>query len=345
MRPICWSRLTALALSVCVLVGGADTAALARGAAAPRRPLVNITLQLPAENKAEFAGYYVALDKGYYRQQGLNVTIRPGGGTIVPERVVAAGSAQFGVDWLSALLVARANGLSVVNIAQVFQASGMRLVAFKSSHISSIQDFRGHTVGVWPSGSEYQFYALMFKDHLWPPSHYMTIASEPFVMTPFLDHTLDVAQAMIYDGIGRVLESGIKKSQLTIFDYNKLGVALLEDGIFSSSTYLHHHRDIAVRFLRASIAGWNWAVAHPTLAGQISYRHAPGEPGGEYQQIYMARQVAALIEYGSGKQHTIGFMDPVAFRRTWSTLVHRHVIDHAPRYAYTQSYWVAAGGQ
>lgn len=339
-----WRRATASLLAASVMAFGGGASTLAHGAVHPRRKLVNVTLQLKSAAQAQFAGYFVALDKGFYRQQGLSVTIRPGADSIVPERVVASGSAQFGVDWLTALLVARENGVAIVNIAQIFQASGMRLVTFRSSHINSIKDFKRHTIGVWKSGNEYAFYALMYKDHLWPPSHYMTISPQPFTMTPFLNHTLDVAHAMSYDGLGIVLESGIKKSQLKIFDYNKLGVSVLEDGIFSTPSYLHSHAGIAAKFLRASIKGWQWAVAHPTLAGQISFRHTPGLPGGEYQQIYMARQVASLIQYGPGLHHSIGYMDPASFHRTWSILLNAHVIDHPPRNAYNQSYWSAAGG-
>jgi NitT/TauT family transport system substrate-binding protein len=175
----------------------------------------------------------------------------------------------------------------------------------------------------------------------------MTVTNQPFEMTPFLTHQIDVAHAMTYNELGVVLETGVKKSQLNIWDYNKLGVSILEDGIFSTPSYLRSHKDIAVRFLRASIKGWQWAVAHPTLAGQLTWKHVPSNsPGGEYHQIYMARQVAKLIAYyPSGAHHTIGYMDPKLFHRTWSTLLNEHVINHPPKNAYTQVYWQAAGGK
>lgn len=314
-------------------------------AAYPQRSLVKITLQLKWVNQAEFAGYFIAKDKGYYAQEGLDVTIKAGSSLIVPEQVVASGGAQFGIDWLSTLLTEREKGLSIVNIAQIFQATGMRLIAFKSSHITSIADFKGKRVGVWPSGNQYQFYALMRKFHLDPPQKYMMVYNQPSVMTPFLTHEIDVAHVMTYDELGVVLESGVKRSQLTIFDYNKLGVSILEDGIFSTPSYLKAHRDVAVRFLRASIKGWEYAVAHPTRAGRISFSHtAVSSPGGMFHQIYMAREVAKLIEYGPAMHHAIGYMDPTLYRRTWVTLLQQGVIHHPPQLAYDQQYWRAATG-
>lgn len=336
-----WFRGISIALALSVLGFGFGSSAQAH----PQRATANVTLVLKWVPQSQFAGYFVAADKGYYRQEGLNVTIKPGGPDIVPEQVVAGGAAQFGIDWLSALLVAREKGLPIVNIAQVFQATGMRLIAFKSSGITSIQGFRGHTVGVWPSGNEYQFYALMHKEGMSPPQKYMHVVTEGFVMDPFLNHQLDVAHAMTYNELGVVLEHGVPMSRLRIFDYNKLGVSILEDGIFSTPGYLHSHRDVAVRFLRASIRGWRYAVAHPDEAGRISFSHAPSaEKTTLAHQIYMARQVAKLIMYGPGKTHPIGYMDPALFRRTWTTLLTEGVIKHRPNFAYNQQYWRAATG-
>lgn len=340
-----WARgIGAVAVAGMLAVSG--TIAQARTVSQPAyRSMTTVTLQLKWVPQAQFGGYFIALDKGYYRQQGLDVHINAGGPNIVPEQVVQSGGAQFGIDWLSALLVAREKGINIQNIAQIYQASGMRLIAFKSSHINSIADFKNKTVGVWPSGNQYQFYALMNKFHLSPPAHYMKVADQPFIMTPFLNHQLDVAHAMTYNELGVVYENGIKPSKLKIFDYNQLGVSILEDGLFATPSYLRTHRDVAVRFLRASIQGWKYAVAHPQEAGRSSFKHAPANsPGGLAHQLYMAKEVAKLINYGPGLRHTIGYMDPSLFQRTWSTLLQQKVIHHRPVNAYNQQYWRAAGG-
>lgn len=307
-----------------------------------QRALTNLTLQLKWVPQAQFAGYFVAADKGYYKAQGLNVTIKAGGPDIAPEQVVASGGAQIGIDWLSALLVAHDKGLPLENIAQIFQASGMRLIAFKSTGITSVAGFKHKRVGVWFAGNQYQFEALMTKYHMSPPSKYMTVVSQPFSMDTFLNHSLDVAHAQTYNELGVVYEHGIKPSQLRIWDYNKLGVSILEDGLFADAKWAGGHRNLVVKFLRASIQGWRYAIAHPAEAGQISYNHAPAGTTTLAHQKYMATEVAKLIEYGPGKTHPIGYMDPKAYQRTWQTLLQEKQIKKNPGMAYDQSYWKAA---
>ncbi|HEX6506531.1 MAG TPA: ABC transporter substrate-binding protein [Chloroflexota bacterium] len=338
------TRPIAVLMAISMLAFGVGRTAQARTAAHPGRALTHVTLQLKWVPQAQFGGYYVALDKGFYRQAGLDVTIKAGGPQIAPETVVDAGGADFGIDWLSALLAARDKGVPIVNIAQIYQATGMRLITFKSSGITDVRQFRGHKIGVWPSGNEYQFYALMNKLGYTPARKFVTVVGQTFTMDQFLGHQIDVAHAMTYNELGVVLEHGVPMSRLRVFDYNKLGIIVLEDGIFAKQGWLASHRQIAVKFLRASIRGWQYAVAHPDQAGRISFSHA--QPGSTTQahQIYMARNVAQLIKYGPGAMHTIGYMSPSAFQTTWSILLQQHIISKRPTFAYNQSYWRAAGG-
>jgi NitT/TauT family transport system substrate-binding protein len=333
---------TARMMAIAAVVALFGFVFIPRTLAQPQPALTSVTLQSKWVPQAQFAGYYVALDKGYYKQAGLNVTIKPGGPDIAPEQVVASGGAQFGIDWLSALLVSRDEGVPIENIAQIYQASGMRLIAFKSSGITSIQGFKHKKVGVWFSGNQYQFLALMNKYHMSPPASYMSVLKEPFTMDSFLNHQMDVAHAMTYNELGVVYEHGIKPSQLRIWDYNKLGVRILEDGIFTKTAWAKAHRSTVVAFLKASIKGWKYAVSHPNEAGQISYKYAPAGTSTLSHQKYMAREVAKLIKYGPGKSHPIGYMDPSAYKTSWQALLQEKVIKKAPTNAFDQSYWKAA---
>jgi NitT/TauT family transport system substrate-binding protein len=346
MRRRYWAAglvvLAALGLAAWAGLGSKAQAAAAK----PHAALTKITLQSKWVVQAQFAGYYAARDLGYYKDFGLDVNIKVGGPQITPEQVVASGQAQIGIDWLPSLLAFRDKGTDLVNIAQMFGRSGMTEIAFKSTGINSIAKFRGHRVGVWFSGNQYQFLALMAKENMSPPSKYMTVVTQQFVMDPFLNHQLDVAHAMTYNELGVVLEHGVKMSQLDVFDYNKLGVTILEDGIFSTPSWLQSHRAVAVKFLRASIEGWQWAIHHQTAAGTITYSYTPSgtrSQGTLHHQIYMAHEVAKLIEYGPGLSHPIGYMSPAAFHRTWSLMVQDKVLHHAPSsQAYDQSYWQTA---
>jgi NitT/TauT family transport system substrate-binding protein len=333
------SRLVAAALLLCTLAPeppGARASA-ADGGARPR-----VRLQLKWLPQAQFAGYYVALDRRFYAEEGLDVAILPGGPSIASEEVVNAGNAEFGVDWLESLLVAREAGKPLVNVAQIFQRSGMRLITFRDSGIESIDEFRGKRVGVWFAGNEFRFMALMDKHGMDPPADFMTVVSQPAEMTSFLERDLDVAHAMTYNELITV-EEAVGREALRIFDYNKLGFPLLEDGLFARKDWLRANREVAVRFLRASIRGWKWAQRHPRAAGRISFRHAPRDTsGGLHHQIRMAEEVAELLLPKGRAHHPIGYMDADLYRKTWKTLKQERVIHSEPENAYTREYWRAA---
>src|SRR5919202_1377862 len=128
----------------------------------------NVTLQLKWVTQEQFAGYYAAAEKGYYKDQCLNVNLKVGGPDITPEQVVASGQAQFGIDWLPSLLATRDKGGDLVNIAQVFNKSGMTELTWRSSGITTIKAMKGKKVGVWCCGNENELYAALVKNGLDP---------------------------------------------------------------------------------------------------------------------------------------------------------------------------------
>ena len=123
----------------------------------------SVTIQLKWVSQAQFAGYFVAKSKGFYKEAGLDVTIKPGGLNIIPEQVVAGGGAEFGLDWLPSLLSARDKGTKLVNIAQVFAKSGMTQLTWKSSGIKTIPQMRGKKVANWLGGNEFELFAALTK--------------------------------------------------------------------------------------------------------------------------------------------------------------------------------------
>jgi len=342
------SRLTrgaAILAAVCVPL--AVSSALAH----PSASLVSVKLQLKWLPQSQFAGYYVAAAKGYYKAAGLDVQILPGGES-APETLVEGGGAQFGVDWMAQLLAARQAGENVVRIAQIYQATGMRMIAYKSSGITSIKDFKGKVVWVWPGGNQYQFFALMHKDGIkCSVSAFtcqgLTVKSEPFSMNFFPGHTNYIAQAMTYNELGIVDQKpptgtyGIPKSKLTILNYNTLGVSMLEDGLFADGGWLKAHGSTAVKFIKASIQGWDYAVAHPMYAGTVCYHEEGTNSETLAHQIYMAQQVAKLVTYQlSG--HKVGWLSPTAYTRTWKEAVEDGIISKKPSGAVDMSYWAQA---
>ena len=104
---------TLLALAATVAMGTAASAA------------DKLTLQLKWVTQAQFAGYYVAADQGFYAEEGLDVTIKPGGPDVSPVQVIAGGGADVVIDWMPSALASREKGVDLVNIAQPFKSSGM----------------------------------------------------------------------------------------------------------------------------------------------------------------------------------------------------------------------------
>ncbi|MGH3132080.1 MAG: ABC transporter substrate-binding protein, partial [Gaiellaceae bacterium] len=183
--------------------GGATTAA----AEAPQE-MDKVSLQLKWVTQAQFAGYYAALEKGYYEEEALDVAIKPGGPDITPEQVVASGQAEFGIDWLPALLAARDQGGDLVNVAQVFATSGMLEVTHKDSGITDVAGMKGKKVGVWCCGNENELYAALVKNGMDPKDKSdVTIVNQPFDMNLFLERQVDAAAAMTYNELAQVLET------------------------------------------------------------------------------------------------------------------------------------------
>ncbi|HSJ56709.1 MAG TPA: ABC transporter substrate-binding protein, partial [Anaerolineae bacterium] len=152
--------LAAVSLVICIAL----LPACGQEPAPTARPPDAVSLQLQWVTQAQFAGYYVALDKGWYLEEGIDLTIQPGGPDLVPMDLVAAGTHDFGTGLLADLIVAVQGGKPVVSIAQIQQTNGLLLLAHKSSGIEGPADFTGKRVGVWLGGWEAQFDALMARE-------------------------------------------------------------------------------------------------------------------------------------------------------------------------------------
>ena len=224
------------------IAGLAVWGAVTASASTARPQLTNVTLQLKWVTQAQFAGYYAALDQGYYKQAGLNVKIKVGGPSITPETVVAGKQADFGLDWLPSLFATREHGSNLVSIAQVFARSGMTELTWKSSGIDTIAKMRGKKVGVWCCGNQPELFAALQKNGIDPnKSSDVTIVNQPFDMQLFLKHQVDAAAAMTYNELAQVLETKnpatgklYQLSDLNVFKMAspQVGTGMLEDNVF-----------------------------------------------------------------------------------------------------------------
>ncbi len=297
-----------------------------------------VTLQLKWVADAQFAGYFVAKDKGYYKAADLDVTIKPGGPDIAPEQVLAAGGADVIVDWMTAALAAREKGVPLVNIAQIFQREGLELTCLKSSGVKSPQDFKGRTLGVWFYGNEYPFYAWMHKLKIPTEGgpNGVKVLKQNFNVDPLLQKQADCISTMTYNEYWQVLDAGIKPSQLVVFKYSDQGVGVLEDGLYANGDKLKDpaYAKLLARFLAASIKGWAYAVKHTNEAAQIALNNDTTGAQTLKHQKDMMREVAKLI---TDSKNPIGYLNVGDYDRTVAELKEQKIITKQPEGAYTHA--------
>lgn len=298
-----------------------------------------VRLQIKWVPQAQFAGYFVAQDKGYYAAENLDVTIIPGGPDIVTEQQVANGQAEFGVDWVASFLAFRDKGLPLIDVAQIYQSSGLMLVSKKSANIVSPEDLKGKNVGVWYGGNEFEFLALMDKLG-YDPDKDLTVIKQGFTMDPFLAGQMDAASAMTYNEYQIVLESGVNADTLNIIRYNDQGVGMLEDNLFTTSDIANTRTDLVKRFVRASLRGWRDAVVNQADAVNIIMKYV--EPGSTTvdHQTRMMSEVARLVQPEGMDASQIGVMDANRFATTADIAYKFHVINQPadPSGSYTNDF-------
>ncbi|CAN0655900.1 ABC transporter substrate-binding protein [Nitratireductor aquimarinus] len=278
----------------------------------------DVTLQLKWVTQAQFAGYYVAKDQGFYEEEDLNVEIKPGGPDIAPVQVLAGGGADVMVDWLPSALAAREKGVPVVNIAQPFARSGLTMVCRKETGIEKPEDFKGKTLGTWFFGNEYPLYSWLSKLDL-PrdgSENGVTIQKIGFNVDPLLQKQADCITAMTYNEYWQVIDAGLSEDDIVVFNYTDEGVATLEDGLYVLEDKLQDPEfvDKMARFVKASMKGWMWAKDNPDEAALIVLDNDATGAQTEKHQKRMTREIAKLL----GDSPTL---DEAAYQQTVDTLL------------------------
>jgi NitT/TauT family transport system substrate-binding protein len=311
-------------------------------AAGPARADDNLTLQLKWVEQAQFAGYYVAAAKGFYKAEGLNVTIKPGGPDVNPDQVLAGGGADVVVDWMPSALASREKGLDIVNIAQVFEHSGLELTCRKDSGVKTPADLKGKTLGVWFFGNEYPFLSWMDKLGYTTsgPNPDVTMLKQGFNVDPLLQKQAACISTMSYNEYWQLIEAGMKPSQLVVFKYQDEGVATLEDGLYVKGSELSDPAMVSklARFLIASKEGWDYAYAHQAETVKILLADDTAGVLTEQHQTTMIREVAKLVPPSA----QWGYLQPAAYQRTVTELLSTKstpVISKPPTGAYSYVVW------
>lgn len=307
----------------------------AAGAESASAELTPVRLQLQWVTQSQFAGYYAALAQGFYADEGLDVTILEGAVEIVPQQVVAAGEAEFGIAWVPKMLASREAGADLVNIAQVFQRSGTLQVAWADAGIASVEDWAGKRVGTWGFGNEWEVFAALRQAGIEPDdASQVTVVQQPFDMSLLLNREIDLAQAMTYNEYAQLLEATnpdtgelYQPEDFTVFNYNDVGTAMLQDHVFARESWLAEagNEEIAVRFLRASFKGW--IFCRDNLDACVNTVLENGPTLGEGHMRWQLNEVNALIW---PSPQGIGVLDEAAYQQTVDISTEFKVLTTAP---------------
>ena len=326
-------RRSAALIALALFTGACSTAA--PGASGSGGALTPVRLQLQWFPQAQFAGYYAALDKGFYRDEGLDVTIKPGAVEIVPATVVAGGQAEFGISWVPRMLAPREAGADMQVIGQVFQRSATTQIAFKKTGIDSVDDFKGKKVGSWGFGNEFELYAGMRKAGIDPENPAdVTIVPQQFDMNAFIAGQIDAAQAMTYNEYAQVLEKKnpetgelFQPEDLNVISWEEVGTAMLQDAIFTSESWLAKpgNEDLAVKFLKASFRGWVHCRDNIDECVTIVLKYDAKLPKGH--QTWQLNEVNALIW---PSPNGIGITDATLWEQTIDVAVEGRVLTGPP---------------
>jgi NitT/TauT family transport system substrate-binding protein len=314
VRALAVAAALALALVACTTTEpGTDTSASPGG-------MQPVRLQLQWFTQGQFAGYLAAVEKGFYRERGLDVQILEGGVDIVPQTVLAQGQADFAIAWVPKALASREQGAAITDVAQIFQRSGTLQVSFADRGIRTPADLRGKRIGNWGFGNEFELFAGMTAAGLTPATD-VTLVQQQFDMQALLSGDIDAAQAMSYNEYAQVLEAPnpatgqlYQPGDFSVIDWNQVGTAMLQDAIWASTDRLQDpaYEDVATRFIAGSIEGWAYCRDHLEECRDIVV--AAGSRLGASHQLWQVNEVNKLI--WPSPAAGAGTIDEAAWART-----------------------------
>ena len=303
--------------------------------------LITVRLVLQWEHQAQFAGYYLALEQGYYAEEGLDVEILAGGPHVDPLRMVNSGTAEFATTMLSSALATEENGSNLVLLRQLINRSNLMLIAWKDGRhgttpIRQPADLNGTTITLWEGfrPAYLQFLHRYEVDARILPQYYN--------LSLFLHRGADASCAMRYNEYHVLHQSGIDAAELTVFDFHQLGINLPEDGIYTRRSFWQEQPETAEAFARASMRGWEHAHRHPDEALDLvmTYVQTAKLPVNRTHMHWMLDTVLDSIFPAKQGEWVTGKLSPDSYQQAvrilqpdWEPLPYRDFITPGARHA------------
>ncbi|MBR9677134.1 ABC transporter substrate-binding protein [Candidatus Woesearchaeota archaeon] len=279
--------------------------------------LQDVNLKLKWLHQSQFAGNYVAKNKGFYEQEGLNVTIEPFSFENPTIETVITGNADFGITSANELMLAKAQGLPLKAFAVIFKISPDCAYSLKDSNITKPQDFVGKTIGIEPGVSGEKLYYLMTKRL----NIDRTNIKEVYIgydATELLNGTTDVSLGYIINEPHQVIESGHEVNTILFADY---GINTYADVLFATEETINDKPELVEKFLRATLEGWRYAIENEGETVDIVLQYATDRT--KSHEAYMLNQAIPLIHTGKSP---IGVMEKKEWENVQNILLEQNML-------------------
>lgn len=280
-----------------------------------------VSIRLAWITQSQFAGLYVAKEKEYFKKNGIDCEIYPGGVDFNSVKLVASGSDHFGLAGSDALIVARAKEIPLVGIAAIMQKNPACFFALKESGITKPQDFTGKKVGILVGKTlDLMFHAMIKK--LGIGTKKIETIPVQFNMAPFFERKVDVWPGYILNEPITAQEKGFEINIIYPGDY---GIHLYGDVLFCQEKLIKENPDLVRRFLDATIKGWKWTIEHPEEAVDIVMKY--NDKLNKEHEIKMMAEMIKLVNTGDALEHGIGWMDSTKWAETQQILLDGKAIE------------------
>jgi len=298
-----------------------------QSASAAARP-EKATLILQWAPQAQFAGYYMALEKGFYLDHGLDVEVIPGGPAIDPVGYLESGKADFATSFLSGAISAAAEGAPLVNVAQVVNRSSLMIVARRSA-IKDRDDLDGKRVSLWGTSFRAAYVGYFESAGIKP-----RIVPQYYSVNLFLQGGVAACAAMEYNEYHSILQAGMDLREITTFFMRDAGFGFPEDGIYTLAATAQDRPRVCREFAAASLEGWEYCRQHPDEAVTSVMGHAAAAhvPTNLVHQRWMLGHILAAIFPGERDAWQTGALSRVDYERTRAIMIDEGLIAGAPPY-------------
>jgi NitT/TauT family transport system substrate-binding protein len=262
-------------------------------ATTPDTSLTKLTFTPQWLPQAQFAGYYVALDRGFYKEAGLDVTIKHPS----PDADIISLLSNKEADIVSAFLIngtkAISEGAPIVHFAQMLQHSSLMIVTRKESGIEEINQLDGRKLGIWSSGFDDVPFALFRREKIQPQ-----IIRILNTVNLFLEGGVEAMTVMYYNEYNQILNSGVEPEELNSFFMKEAGFNIPEDALYCLETTWEEKKEQVEKFREATLKGWKYATDNKEYALDlvIQYIKKAHLPDNRVHQRWMLEQIISALD-------------------------------------------------